>query len=890
MSFLRQLSRGLRALTQREAVHEELDEEVRDYFERAGAELETERLAPDEAPRAARKYLRDAAQAREDLRSYGWENAVEATLTDLKLSVRKLFRAPGFAIVGVLTLALGIGASTAIYSAVVPILFAPLPYPAADQLVMLSGRDLDGGRRAVAYGTYEELVARSRSFAELAVVDLWAPALAGPGEPERLHGQLVSAGYFRALGVRPAIGRDFEPADDVFRGPRVAIISASLARRRFGAGNAVRGRPILLDGAAHTVIGVMPDRFANVLSPTAEVWAPRQFRSGAPFNSGEWGLHMRMIGRLAESASLDQARREILAISQSPAEESPRPEWASLEDGLIVEPLQGAVTSTARPALLAILGAVLLLLVIACANVTNLLLARSAIRRSELAVRSALGAGRSRLARQLFTESLLLSFLGGAAGLVVAAVGVNVIVALAPAGLPRVEAVRLDVPAFVFAFSVTAVVGFAVGLVPAMRGSRPDLRLDLQAQSRATGGTHHRLRSALVVSELAVAFVMLAGAGLLVRSMERIFANEPGFDASGVLTMQIVTTASQSSPDAALQYFNSVIQAVRRVPGVADVALSSQLPLSGDFDAYGVAFESAPRTPPVQTAQDETGVLRYAVTPEWFATMGIPLRAGRLLDARDRPGSPGAVVISESLARRFFGEQDPIGQRVRFGPQIVYQDLSGNVVVGVVGDVRQSSLAYTSPGAFYVAMGQWVWVDEVQSLVVRTSGDPASLLPSVKQALWSVDRTPPVVRVATMEDLVAASESERRFVLRILGVFALSALVMAAVGLYGVIAGSVAERTREIGLRGALGASRRRILGLVARQGATLTAFGVAIGLAAAAAVTRGLTSLLFGVTSLDPVTYAGVAVLLAGVAAAACVVPAWRAASVDPTIALRAE
>lgn len=884
MSFLRQLSRGLRALTQREAVHEELDEEVRDYLERAGAELETERLAPDEAARAARKYLRDAAQAREDLRSYGWENAVEATLADLKLSVRKLFRAPGFAIVGVLTLALGIGASTAIYSAVVPILFAPLPYPAADQLVMLSGRYL-GARMAVAYGTYEELVARSRSFAELAVADLWTPALAGPGEPERLNGQLVSADYFRALGVRPAMGRDFEPADDVFHGPRVAIISASLARRRFGAGNAILGQPILLDGAAHTVIGVMPDRFASVLSPTAEVWAPRQFQSGAPFNSAEWGLHMRMIGRLAESASLDQARREIRAISESPAEEFPRPEWASLEDGLVVEPLQDAVTSTARPALLAILGAVLLLLVIACANVTNLLLARSAIRRGELAVRAALGAGRSRLARQLFTESLLLSFLGGAAGLVVAAVGVEVIVALAPPGLPRVEAIRLDVPAFVFAFSVTAVVGFAVGLVPAMRGSRPDLRLDLHAQSRATGGTHHRLRSALVVSELAVAFVILAGAGLLLRSMERIFANEPGFDASGVLTMQIVTTASRPrSPDAALQYFNSVIQAVRSVPGVADVALSSQLPLSGDLDAYGVAFESAPQTP-----QGGMGVLRYAVTPEWFATMGIPLRAGRLLDARDRPGSPGAVVISESLARRYFGEQDPIGQRVRFGPEIVY-DLSWNVVVGVGGDVRQSSLAFTSWGAFYVAMGQWVWVDQVQSLVVRTRGAPAALVPSVKQAIWSVDRTPPVVRVATMEDLVAASEPLRRFVLTVLGVFALSALVMAAVGLYGVIAGSVAERTREIGLRGALGASRRRILGLVARQGATLTAFGVAIGLAAAAAVTRGLTSLLFGVTSLDPVTYAGVTVLLAGVAAAACSVPAWRAASVDPAIALRTE
>ena len=389
-----------------------------------------------------------------------------------------------------------------------------------------------------------------------------------------------------------------------------------------------------------------------------------------------------------------------------------------------------------------------------------------------------------------------------------------------------------------------------------------------------------------MVTEVALALVILAGAGLLLRSVERILATAPGFDAANVLTMQIVTTGKRydSEEHALLQYFNSVLEAVRGVPGVLDAALTSQLPLSGDFDAYGVAFESAP-----QTTVNEAGALRYTVTPDWFRTMRIPLLRGRLLDARDRPGAPEAVVISESLAR-YFGQEDPIGQRVRFGPEISRTDLPWDVVVGVVGDVKQSSLALAPPGAFYVPMGQWSWVDDVQSLVVRSRGDAAGLAPAIRRAIWSVDPSPPIVRISTMEDLVAASEGERRFVRTVFGVFALAALVLAAVGLYGVIAGSVSERTREIGLRAALGATPQRILGLVVRQGITLTALGVAIGLVAAVGASRGLATLLFGVSALDPVTYAGVIALLAAVSIVASAVPAWNASRVDPTIALRSE
>jgi putative ABC transport system permease protein len=482
---------------------------------------------------------------------------------------------------------------------------------------------------------------------------------------------------------------------------------------------------------------------------------------------------------------------------------------------------------------------------------------------------------------------LLLALLGGLIGLGVAVAGVRTIIALAPAGLPRVDAIELDMSAFSFAFAITMLVGLAVGLAPALRGARPDLRVDLSSGLRTTGGSHQHLRRGLVIAEVALALVLLAGAGLLLRSVERLLSTAPGFDASGVLTMQIVATASRfESQDAALAFFQNALDAVRAVPGVLDAAFTTQLPLSGDNDAYGVRFESETQAYP--SAGD--GAFRYIVTPDWFRTMGIPLLEGRLLDAGDRPGTPEAVLLSESFAKRRFGERSPIGERLRIGPETLDSDRPWDVVVGVVGDVKQASLGLEPADAFYVALGQWMWVDNLQSLVVRTRGDPAALAPAVKSAIWSVDSAPPIARIATMQDLLTASESQRRFVLMVFAIFAVAALVLAGLGLYGVIAGSVAERTREIGLRSALGASRLRILSMIIRQGMALAGIGVALGLAGAAAATRGLESLLFGITSLDPPTYVSVIALLAAVSAAACSIPAWRAARVDPTIALRSE
>ncbi len=883
MSLWRTATRGLRALFRRRTVEAELNDEVRDYFERAREEFQRRGLSPREAARAARLEFGGETGALEELRSFGWENAVENALRDVSHGARRLRRSPAFTTVAVVTLATGIGAGTAIYSVVSPILFEPLPYPDAHRVVTLADRDAGGARLDVTYGTFLEIAARSRSFEALAVADRWRPAIVGGGDPERLPGDFVSAGYFRVLGVAPALGRGFAAADDTPGAPKVAIVSDGFAKRRFGGAPAALNRAIRLDGVDYTVVGVMPAGFDNVLAERAEVWSPRQYRERAPFESAEWGHHLRMVGRLAPGVSVEAAREELSGIGAEPSAEFPRPSWAALQGGLIVEPLQASVTAASRPVLLAVLSAVLLLLVIACANVTNLLLARMVGRRTEIAMRVALGAARGRLVAQLLTESLLLALVSGAAGLGLAAFGIDAILALAPDGLPRLEAVRLDTAAFVFALALTTSVGLLVGLAPALGATRPRLRSFLHLGLEAGGGSFQRLRRVLVVTEVALAVVLLAGAGLLFRSVQRLLSEDTGFEAANVLTMEVTATGYEDqTAEATLAYFQSVVDAVRGVPGVVEAAFTSQLPLGGDADGYGVLFEAFP--------DDASGALRYVVTPGWFRAMGIPLLGGRPLGAEDLPGSPRAVLLSESYARSRFGGRSPLGQRVRIGPDIGREDAPWGTVVGVVGDVKQTSLALEPANAFYVATGQWNWIDTAQSLVVRTEGDPAALAPAIRRAVWSVDATSPIARVVTMRDLLRSSEASRRFALTVFGIFAAAALMLAALGLYGVIAGSVAERTREIGLRSALGATPAGILALVVGQGMRLAALGVAIGLVAAVATTRGLQSLLFGVTSVDPLTYAAVIAVLAVVCGAASWIPASRASRVDPIIALRCE
>jgi len=885
MSLWRQLTRGLSVLAHRDEADRDVADECDHFLEQAVADLEARGLSPEEARRAARRELGNPVALREEVRSYGWENAFAAFFADLRYAARRLRRSPGFAAIGVLTLALGVGATTAIFSAVNPILFESLPYPHAERILGIWDRGSDGSPVTVTFGTFRELLTRARSFEAIAVWKSWQPTMTGAAEPERFDGQMVSAAYFRVLGVPPALGRDFDPADDRLGGPRVAMLSDRLWRRRFAADPAIVGRQIKLDDDLYTVAGVMPKAFESVLAPAAQVWTLMQYDTSLPPGGREWGHHLRMVARLRAGLGVEPARRELDALAHAPIHEFSRPPWAKLAQGLLVTSIQDDVTGGVRPALLAVLGAVTLVLLIACVNVTNLLLARGAARSGELSMRSALGAGRPRLIRQLVTEGLLLALLGGALGMALAQLGVRALVALSPSELPRADAIRLDGAVFVFALIVTTGIGLLVGLIPALQTSRVDLHQGLRQGSRRTAGGHRRARRALVVAEVALALVLLVGAGLLLRSMRLLFAVTPGFNPSHVLAMQVQTYGHRyDDAGATHRFFAQALEAVRRTPGVAAAAFTSQLPLSGDADfsnVYGVRFEHD-RDP-----ADEHDAFRCAVSPGYFETLGIPLRRGRLLDEHDVAGaSTQAALISESFARRKFPGQDPVGQRLRLGAS----DRSWNTIVGVVGDVKQASLAVSRVDSVYIPAEQSPWADGTLWFVVRAQGDAAALTPAVKRAVWSVDKDQPVVHVATMDALVESSAAERRFALVLFEAFALTALVLAAIGIYGVLSGSVNEQTREIGVRSALGATAGEILALVVRQGLGLAGLGAALGLAGALIASQALTSLLFGVSRLDPVTYLGVIALLLAVSALACWAPAWRASRVEPSITLRAD
>jgi putative ABC transport system permease protein len=809
---------------------------------------------------------------------------VSGLVQDVRYALRQLRKTPGFACTVIVILALGIGSTTAIFSTINPILFEPLPYPQARRIVMIWYAGEDGSRIPQTFHTYRELAERSRSLEAIAVLKPWQPALTGADHPERFDGQRVSANYFHALGVPPALGRDFQTSDDVYNGPKVVILGNRLWQRTFAGDRSIIGSQVRLDDDNYTVIGVMPRMFDNVLAPSAEVWAPLQYDPGniASRQTREWGHHLRVVGRLRAGVNMSQARSDLDLIARTPLPEFPRPDWASLDQGFITNSLQDDVAGGVKPALLAVLGAVVLVLLIAWVNVTNLLLARGALRRGEFSMRAALGAPRARLVRQLLTESSLLAMLGGALGMVAAQIGVPALVVLSPPELPRVNAIRVDGTVFAFALGITAVVGLVVGLIPALHAFRGDLHVGVQQSSGRTAGGHQATRRTLVVAEVAIALVLLVSAGLLLRSLGRLFAIDPGFDALHVLTMQVQESGHRFDTDRARdQFFTQALEAVRQVPGTVTAALTSQLPLSGDFESFGVQFESD------RSNNSEAG-LRYAVSPGYFQTMHIPLRHGRLLDEHDVAGAPLAIVLSESFAKRKFPGQDPLGQRVRIGPDIGRSDRPWGTIVGVVGDVKQTSLALADSDAFYTSTSQWSWVDRVQSLVIRTGGEAAGLAPAIRQAIWSVDRNQPIVRVATMNSLLLKSEAERHFVLILFEVFGLAALALAATGIYGVLSGSVSERIREIGLRSALGATRADILALIVRQGMSMAGIGVAIGLSGAVIASRSLITLLFGVSSLDPFTYVGVAALLVAVSMIACAVPAWRAAQVDPMVALR--
>jgi putative ABC transport system permease protein len=876
VSFWRRVRRGVRGLALRPVVEREAEDELQHYVTLAAAEHRTRGLSAADAARAARAEFGSLTSAREQMRGDGWEVAFERLAADIRFAARRLRSEPGFTALTVFTLALALGSTTAIFSAVSPILFESLPYPDARQLVAVSEIGRDGARVDGTFGMYSTLAARTRSLRALAAYRHWQPTVTGDGQPERLDGQRVNATWFDVLGIQPAAGRGFHPADDVRDGPRVVVITDALWRRRFGSDAAIVGSEIILDGERHQIVGVMPAGFESVLAPSAQIWAPLQY----DLSQGRaWGHHLRAIGRMQDGTNADRATRELDALGNTVLAEQ-RPETYGAKVQLVASSLHQEVTRGVRRALLAILGAVALLLVIAAVNVTNMLLARAAQRRGEFALRAALGAGRRRLVRQVLTESLLLAGAGGVLGVGVAMLLVRALVALAPPDLPRLGAIHVDGGVYAFGLVITTLIGLGFGALPALQASRSDPQRALQEGSRRSAGSISRTRATLVVAEVALALVLLVSAGLLLRSLQRLFAIDAGFDASGLLTMQIQTSGRGGSDGDPTQFFAQSLEAVRRVPGVGAAALTSQLPLSGDDDLYGVHFDPSPDDDPGELQ----GTYRYAVSPGYIETMRIALRSGRVLDERDHAGSIRSVLISESMAKRRLPGRDPIGQRLRIGAA----DGPLYTVVGVVGNVKQVSLAMNEADAVYVPAVQWHSSDAAMSLIVRARGDASELVAALRAAVWSVDKDQPIVRVATMEDLMMASAAERRFALIIFEAFAIAALVLAAAGTYGVISGSVVERTREIGVRSALGLPRSGILALVLREGLLLTACGVAVGLIGAVAASRAVRNMLFDISPLDPLTYGGVVALLFLTAIGACGVPAWRASRVDPATTLR--
>ena len=881
MSMWRHLSRGARALLNRGSADRGVDDEVQHFLDEATAEYEAGGMTPAEARRAARLRVGNALAIREEVRASGWEHVVETIAADLRYGMRRLVGHPGFTIVTIATLALGIGSVTAMLSVAGPVLVRTLPFPHSDRIHAIWDQSQGGARVELAFGNFLEVQERSHSLEAMALSRVWQPALSGPGLPERLEGRDVSVDYFRVFGVAPRLGRDFTVQDDTPNAPLVVILSDRLWQRRFAADPQIIGRQITLDGFGYEVIGVMPAIFEHKLMPASDVWRSMQYDRTLPsFQGREWGHHLRMVARLREGVSRQDAAAELAHIASNPTARFTRPPWASLSRGLLVEPLHGDLTREARPAMLAVLAAVGLLLLVACVNVVNLLLGRDAQRRAEFAMRTALGAGRGRLIRQLLTESMLLAALGGTAGLFVAVALTRALMRLGPQGLPGAANVSVEAPLFLLALAVTMIVGILVGLIPAVGNG--DLKGAVPQGAWQAAASHRLTRRALVVAEVAFALVLLVGAGLLFQSLRQLFAITPGFDPRHVLSMQVqVAGPAYRDRTAVNRFFRLSLDAVSQLPGVERAALTAQLPLSGDSDVYGVQFE-ADGADSAATG----GAFRYAVSPAYFETMGIPLLRGRGITDRDHASAPLAVVISETLARRRFSDADPIGQRLRIGAA----DGPWFTVVGVAGDVKQLSLETTFLDAVYLSPEQWHFADRALSFVIKARGDAASLTAAVRSAIWSVDKDQPIVRIATLDDMVASTARERAFALLLFELFGLAALLLTAVGIYGVVSSSVNERVREIGVRTALGASRPAILRMVMGEGTSMAAIGITLGAIAAAAASRGISSLLFGVSRFDWLSYVAVASLLLAVTALASLLPAIRAARFDPARTLRSE
>ncbi|MFL6541531.1 MAG: ABC transporter permease [Chthoniobacterales bacterium] len=808
-------------------------------------------------------------------------------MNDIRYAIRQLIKHPSFTIIAILALALGIGANTAIFSVVNAVLLRPLPYRAPQQLVWIWGSNPKNEipKEVASYPDFNDWREQAQSFAGMAGFVSSTMTLGGTeGEPERIPAGMSVGDLFSVLGAEPMLGRKFLPEENAPGKNRVVLLSHALWQRRFGGDKKILGQQITLGVSQYTVVGILPPSFQDPVAgerDRLQMWIPLPVSE--QMQKSRRGDFLSTIARLKPGVTLSSAQAELSNIAARLEQQYP-----DTNDGwhVIVQPLHETITGDVRPALLVLLGAVSFLLLIACANVANLLLARASSRRREIAIRSALGASRMRVVRQLLTENVLLSLIGGACGLVFAFWGIDALLALGPKNIPRLDSIGIDREVLGFTLLVSVITGVFFGLAPALSLSKPQLNDTLKEGGRgsAESARGRQLRNALAVAEIALSLVLLVSAGLLIRSFVRLQQVNPGFNPDHLLTAQLaLPTAKYGENQQVVNFYDQLLTRLAAQAGVQNVALTESLPLAGGSDYLGFSIEGHM---PARTERQPDAESR-TVSAAYFRTLGIPLLKGRLLDDRERYDDPGVVVISEALAKKYFPNEDPIGKRITFGDPTA-KDVRWLTVIGIVGDVRGVALNTEPYAQVYGSYRQNP--RNALTVVLRTAGDPIAMTNTLRQEVHALDPQQALYNVRTAEEVLAQSIARPRFNTTLIAVLAIVALLLATVGIYGVIAYSVTQRTHEIGVRMALGATAADVLRMVVRQGITVALTGLTVGVIAALAATRMLSTLLYGISAADPITYIALALLLGLIALLACYIPARRATKVNPVIALRYE
>jgi putative ABC transport system permease protein len=885
--MLSDLSFRVRSLFRRKAVETELDDELRFHFEQQLAKYVNSGLTPDEALRRARIDFGGLDQVKEECREARGVHLLETLLQDMRYGLRMLRKSPGFTVVALLTLALGIGANTAIFSVVYGVLLRPLPYQDPSRLIVLHETTPRVGTVSVSYANFLDWRAQSRAFSKMAAVSSVAFNLAGLGsgldQPENISGAAVSSDFLPMLGVRPMLGRNFDATQDQAGTASVALLSYQLWQSHFGGALNVLGGTVALDGRSFTIIGVLPPDFR--WTEQIDLLEPIGVKANDPdFNDrGDRG-DMVVLGRLAPGISFAQARAEMEGIAARLAQAYP---GANDQFGVELQPIRDVFVSDLRPAVLVLFGAAVFVLLIACANVANLFLMRGASRTKEIALRIAMGASRNRIIYQILVESFVLASLGGLLSLALAFAGIRGMARLIPVSMLAGASVNLNGPVLLFAAGVVVLCTFVFGLAPASHSTRPDVQSELKESGRAMSASvgQGRMRRALAIAEVSLALILLVGAGLMMKSLYRLLSVDPGIRPDRVLTMNMsLRTAQYGKDPARINFWQRVLASVSELPGVEAAALGTNVPLADDHSRTDITLEGMALPKPGSFPHPDT----HSVSPAYASTLGIPLLRGREFTDADTETAPQVAMINTTLAQQFFGHEDPIGKRLMFGHPSANHPPKWIIIVGVAGDTKLYGLANPARLEVYVPFRQSA--SSHMTLVVKSGTEPAALTSAIRYAIASIDKEQPIFGIATMQQLVNDSVSTRRITLILLGVFGALALVLGAIGIYGVIAYSVAQRTHEIGIRMALGARRGDVVRMILAQGAKIASAGVVIGVIASFGLTRLMANLLFSVSPADPATFAAVAVVLLLVALLASYVPARRTLRVDPMIALRHE